>query len=219
MNNENLILNVIDSIIQSNEYSQTNFENFENYISINFNNKNNIQQIYQNKFYNHYFNLLFKFFNNLPQKIFCGICKYDINSNLNVCLNNHINEYGEQIVPLFENLIYNLNIIYDKEILMNLKLNLTKKTPLFDKIISNFNLEITQLIKIYCKYYLQLFKQNFKIESRCLVKNEIKETMMKIDIYKLYRDIITKFMKNEICSKITETSRIYDQKILEEIIK
>ena len=216
--------------------------NIQNFFSTYFSNKNQniedifislikqtkieiIYKIFTDSFYNYYMAKLNHFFQKLSSQniLFCHLCSNNTSSNYSVkdCIELHniqgISSSFELLFQFFEDMINTEQLINEKFY------------TYFKKKISNFKLSkeisylfITQIGQLL-RLKLYLLFEKYKIElnlndSLIYLPQNIKQIIHNLNLYELYKDIISKFIIKEINSSIIPFKNIHNQNIINSII-
>ena len=184
-----------------------------------------IYKIFNDSFRNFYINELNHFFQNFQNKnvLFCNLCQNNTNPNYNPkdCIKMHniqlINSSFELLFQFFEDMI-------NVEQLINEKFNVYYK-----KKISNFKLskeisylfitKISQLLKLKIFLLFEKYKLELNLnDSLIYLSQNIKQVIKNLNLYDIYKDIISKFIINEIYNNITPYKTIHNTNIINTII-
>ena len=216
--------------------------NIQNFFSTYFSNKNQniedifislikqtkieiIYKIFTDSFYNYYMAKLNHFFQKLSSQnvLFCHLCLNNTSSNYSVkdCIEFH---NAQEISSSFELLFQFFEDMINTEQLIN-----EKFYTYFKKKISNFKLskeitylfitQIGQLLKL--KLYILFVKYKIELnlnDSLIYLPQNIKQIIHNLNLYELYKDIISKFIIKEINSSIIPFKNIHNQNIINSII-
>lgn len=181
---------------------------------------NHLENLYEN-FKNRISNL----FSEINPILFCQICNFNIRSNLSDCIEYH--QDLEKVNSYFESLILILNEIYIKEKFLvnfiNLKTSQEYENSEILEILQllikeNIHL-ICQLFRIFIKIALEAFKENYRLENSCIIKENLREILKNIDLFNLFSRLLKENIKYEILQKIREFEAVYDKLILADISK
>ena len=184
-----------------------------------------IYKIFTDTFYNYYMSKLNQFFQKISSQniLFCHLCLNNGSSEYSVkeCIELHntqgVSSSFELLFQFFEDMI-------NTEQLINEKFD-----TYFKKKISNFKLskeisylfitQIGQLLRL--KIYLLFEKYKIELnlnDSLIYLPQNIKQIIHNLNLYELYKDIISKFIIKEINSNIFPFKNIHNQNIINSII-
>jgi hypothetical protein len=115
-----------------------------------------------------------------------------------------------------------LNEIYIKEKFVvnfiNSKISQEYYVPEILQLLIKENLHlICQLFQVFIKITLEAFKENYRLENSCIIKDNLREILNNLDLFSLFSRLLKENIKYELLQKIKEFEGVYDKVILADI--